>query len=219
MIDWDALIEQPKSMENTGNNPKSRALPDHFPTNSESRTDSKPNTDNDFRDCARLARPARPKNDGVGDNQENNPSVEGGASENFRDAKTYSVNPIAICLLLTCCNKTTASKDETLEAIMKLQTIPQQEQVRSWTMLCHSYDIDPYRIIYPFIQSPIKGKSCQDCKHLEMQSIHKEGTRRVFSFVCSQHHHILEAYYICERVIIAPESCNDYQSTALPGKN
>lgn len=180
----------------------------------------KPNAENDLINCARPARPARPKNNGVGDNQENNLHVKGVASDNFRDAKTYSVNPITICLLLTCCNKTTASQEETLEAIMKLQAIPQQEQIRSWTMLCHSNDIDPYRIIYPFIQSPNKGKSCQDCKHLEMQSIHKEGTRRVFSFVYSQHHHILEAYYIYERVLIAPESCNDYQSTAaLPGKN
>lgn len=140
------------------------------------------------------------------------------ASDNFSDAKTYPVNPIAMCLLLTCCNKATASWKETIEAIMKLRTMPQPEQIRSWAILCRGNGIDPHRIIYPFVQSPNKGTSCQGCKHLNIQSIHTvhtEGKRCVYRFVCSQNHQTLEAFYVAKRVLIASESCGDYLSTKV----
>lgn len=68
--------------------------------------------------------------------QENNQPAEGVASDNFSDAKRTPVNPIAMCLLLTCCNKATASWKETIEAIMKLRTMPQPgtDQIAGNTM-------------------------------------------------------------------------------------
>lgn len=145
--------------------------------------------------------------------QENNSPGESGAADNYCDAKTYPVNPIAMCLLLTCCNKATFTKEETIEAIINLQTIPQQEQIRSWAMLCYKHGIDPHHIIYPFTQSPNKGTSCQGCRHIEMLKIPTD-KRPVFRFVCSKHHQLLEALYVHERVLIAPESCRDYLPTA-----
>ncbi len=110
MIDWNALAERSESTGNKENNPESRALPDNFPTDPASRTSMKPNTENGFNDSARLARPARPKNSGVGDKQENLSSREGVASEHLRDAKTYFCHPIAVSLLLAVCYKFETSR-------------------------------------------------------------------------------------------------------------
>ena len=159
-------------------------------------------------------KPTKPTQDGGGGIENgNNPPVEGGASDNYSDAKTYPVNPIAVTLLLTCCNKATFTKEETMEAIINLQTFPQQEQIRSWAMLCYKHGIDPHRVIYPFTQSPNKGTSCQGCKHMEMLKVPTD-KRPVFRFVCSLHHPLLEVHYIHERVLLAPESCRDYLPTA-----
>jgi len=213
MIDWDALAERSESTENKENNPKSRALPDNIPTDSTSRADLKPNTVNGFSGCARHARHARPKNSGVGDNEENLPSREGVASENLRDAKTYFCHPIAVSLLLAVCYKFEASGEEILQAIIKLQTIPPLEQVRSWATLCHNNDIDPHQIIYPFTNSPGKGYDCQGCQHIDMQTINKPDERRLYHWVCKLNHSILESHYVGKRALIAPESCNDYLPT------
>ncbi len=213
MIDWDELIRADNDTNNPRITPDSRARPTALDGDSEKIGQLESNIHKGSSDSALLALPALLKNKGVGQEQGNNPPVEGGASDNYCDAKTYPVNPIAVTLLLTCCHKTTVSKEETLEAIWKLQTIPQQEQIRSWAILCYKHGIDPHHIIYPFTQSPNKGTSCQGCKHIEMLKIPTD-KRPVFRFVCSQHHQLLEAHYIHERVLIAPESCRDYLPTA-----
>ena len=165
-----------------------------------------------FENSAPLAPLAPLKNKGIGQEQENNPPDEGGASDNYCAGETYPVNPIAIILLLTCCNKATCNKEEILEAIWKLQTIPQPEQVKSWAILCQKNGIDPHHVIYPFTSSSKQGISCQGCKHIEMKMIPTD-RRPVYRFTCKQHHPILEAYYLGERVLIAPESCGDYLPT------
>jgi len=213
MIDWNDLIKANVETETSGIAPKSRACPTNHEDDSEKVGRLEPNEHNGLVDSARLARPARPKNKGMGLEKENNPPVEGGASDNCCDAKTYPVNPIAVTLLLTCCNKATFTKEETIEAIINLQTIPQQEQIRSWAILCYKNGIDPHRIIYPFTQSPNKGTSCQGCKHIEMLKVPTD-KRPVFRFVCSLRHQLLEVHYIHERVLLAPESCRDYLPTA-----
>ena len=213
MIDWNALIKTDTETETQETIPNSRACPTIHDDDFEKVGQAKPNEHNGFEDSARLARPARPKNKGVGLEQENNSSGEGGASDNYCATETYPVNPIAVTLLLTCCNKETINKVEILEAIWKLQTIPQPEQIKSWAILCQKYGIDPHRVIYPFTRSPNKGTSCQGCKHIEMQKIPTD-KRPVYRFVCSKHHQILEAYYVAERILIAPESCTDYLPTS-----
>ncbi len=214
MIDWDVLIRADKELDNTGITPESRARPTALGDDFEKAGRLESSNDNGFKDSALLALPALLKNEGVGLEQENNPPGEGGTSGNYCATKNHPVNPIAMCLLLTCCNKETFSKEETIEAIIRLKSIPQSEQIRSWAILCQKHGIDPYRVIYPFTQSPSKGTSCQGCKHLEMDLISIEGKRRVFRFVCKQRHHLLEAFYVHERVLIAPESCSDYLPTA-----
>jgi len=213
MIDWDGLIRADNDTNNPGIASDSRARPTTLDSDSGKVGQLESNVHNGSSDSALLALPALLKNKGVGQEQGNNPPVEGEASDNYCDAKTYPVNPIAVTLLLTCCNKATLTKEETIEAIVNLQTIPQQEQIRSWAILCYKHGIDPHHIIYPFTQSPNKGTSCQGCKHIEMLKIPTD-KRPVFRFVCSQHHQLLEAHYIHERVLIAPESCRDYLPTA-----
>lgn len=210
MIDWDELIRAENDTETSENTPKSRARP----TNSDGdyKKVGQPETNNqgtldDF------ALPALLKNKGVGLEQENNSPGEGLASDNYCAAKTYPVNPIAVTLLSTCCHKATVSKEETLEAIWKLQTIPQHEQIKSWAILCQSYGINPHKAIRPFTEHRGTGISCQGCKHIRMERVPTDG-RPVYRFVCGKQHHMLEAFYIGERVLIAPESCTDYQTKA-----
>lgn len=211
MIDWNALIKPESSEQIPGNGSECRNKAGFVGTeNAQCR-----NSGSKYSCRSSDFVPTVPtQNKGVRKEKENHTPVEGVASDNFSDTKTHPINPIAVTLLLTCCNKATIGKEETLEAIWKLEIIPQPEQIRSWAILCQKYGIDPYRIIYLFTQSPNKGTSCQGCKHLEMDLIHTEGKRRVFRFVCSQHHQILEAFYVGERVLIAPESCTDYLPTA-----
>ncbi len=213
MIDWDVLIRADNETENAEITPESRARPTASDDDFEKVGRLESSNDNGFKDYALLALPALLKNKGVELEQENNPPDEGGASDNYCATETHPVNPIAMCLLLTCCNKATFSKEETIEAIINLQAIPQPEQIRSWAMICQKHGIDPHRVIYPFTKSSNKGTSCQGCKHIEMQKI-STVKRPVYRFVCSQHHQILEAYYVGDRVLIAPESCGDYLPTA-----
>ena len=209
MIDWGELIGAENHTGNSQNAPISGARPTALSGDCKKvgRTESSNQAGLD--DSAPLAPLAPLKKQGAGLEQENNSPGEGVASDNYCDAKTYPVNPIAVTLLLTCCHKTTINKEETLEAIWKLQTIPQQEQIRSWAMLCQKNGIDPHRVTYPFTRSSNKCTSCQGCKHMEMQKIPTD-KRPVYKYICKQQHQILEAYYLCERVLIAPESCRDY---------
>ncbi|UJP00918.1 MAG: hypothetical protein LZF64_03850, partial [Nitrosomonas sp.] len=142
---------------------------------------------------------------------ENHAPGEGVASDNYCATKTHPINPIAVTLLLTCCNKATFTKEETIEAIINLQTISQPEQIKSWAILCLKHGINPHQVIHPFIRSSNKGTGCQGCKHIEMQKIATD-KRPVFRFTCKRQHPILEAFYVGERVLIAPEFCTDYQS-------
>lgn len=213
MIDWGELIGAEKQTEHSENAPISGARPSTFNGDLAKVGQLKTNGHKGFEISAPLAPLAPLKKQGVGLEKGNNLPEEGVASDNYCDAKTYSVNPIAVTLLLTCCNKTTFSREETIEAIINLQTMPQPEQIRSWTILCQKHSIDPYRVTYPFTQSPNKGTSCQGCKNIDMQKILTD-KRPVYRFICKQHHQILEAYYVGERILIAPESCNDYLPTA-----
>ncbi len=158
--------------------------------------------------------PTQKTGDGKGNKE--NVSGEAGASDNFSDAKIHPVNPIAVCLLLTYCNKATVDKEETIEQILKLQFIPQPEQIRSWAILCHRHGIDPYRVIYPFTKSSSKGMSCKGCKHIDMKLIPNEDARPTYRFTCAKHHGMLEAYYVGERVLVAPEACKDYEPSSHP---
>ncbi|MBK6958471.1 MAG: hypothetical protein IPH22_08950 [Nitrosomonas sp.] len=213
MIDWNTLIKPENSEQTPGCEAECRNAAGFVGTESAECRNTESKHSCGFSEFVPTVPTVPTQDEGGGKGNKNNPHGEGGASDNYCDAKTYPVNPIAVTLLLTCCHKTTVSKGETLEAIWKLQTIPQQEQVRSWAILCYKNGIDPHRVIYPFTQSPNNGTSCQGCKHIEMLKIPTD-KRPVFRFVCSQHHQLLEATYVHERILIAPESCRDYLPTA-----
>lgn len=241
MIDWDGLIGAGNQAENSGITPmphtmngaenqvenseitpenieitpSSGARPTIFNDDSKEVGRLKSSIHKGLEGPAPLAPPAPLKNKGVGQEQENNQPDEAGASDNYCAGETYPVNPIAVILLMTCCNKATFNKEEILEAIWQLQTIPQLEQIRLWAILCQEHGIDPYHVIYPFTlltPSSNQGISCQGCKHIDMRLIPTD-KRPVYRFTCKQHHPILEAYYLGERILIAPESCCDYLPT------
>ncbi|MBE7525714.1 hypothetical protein HS096_05010 [candidate division WWE3 bacterium] len=211
MIDWNALIKPEDGEQNPGNSAECRNKTGGVGTENAQCRNTESNDSCGFRDFVPTV-PTVPTSF-LGDRKENENHApgEGGASDNFRAAKTHPVNPIAVTLLLTCCNKATVSKEEILEAIWKLQTIPQSEQIKSWAILCQSYGINPHKAIRPFTEHRGTGTSCQGCKHINMELIPSNG-RPVYRFVCSKQHHMLEAFYIGERVLIAPESCEDYQT-------
>ena len=213
MIDWGDLIRAENDAETSENTSQSRARPTGSDGNIKKVGQLEANEQAVLDDSALLALPALLKNKGVGLERENNSPGEVMASDNYCAAKTHPVNPIAVTLLLTCCNKATISKEETLEAIWKLQTIPQSEQITSWAILCQSYGINPHKAIRPFTEHRGTGTSCQGCKHINMERI-PTGGRAVYRYVCGKQHHMLEAFYIGERVLIAPDSCTDYQTKA-----
>jgi hypothetical protein len=212
MIDWDELIGAENRTGNSENAPISGARPtaSSIEAGKMGRTES--NVQAGFDDSAPLAPLAPLKKQGIGFEQENHAPGEGLASDNYCAAKTYPVNPIAVTLLLTCCHKATVSKEETLEAIWKLQTIPQHEQIKSWAILCQNHGINPHKVIRPFTEHRGTGTSCQGCKHISVELIPTGCRRPVYRYVCGKQHHMLEAFYIGERVLIAPELCTDYQS-------
>ena len=209
MINWNTLVKQSKTEKNLDNQSKSRDVPTKSRPFFESRDSLKPNTDKCLDDKSRPYRPIPTKKEGSRLYDGNNLPGEGVASENDCAMETYPVNPIAMTLLLICCNKAEFTLEEKLEAIINLQTIPQYEQIQSWALLCLDNGIDPYFATSPFTQLHSKGKACQGCKHIEMEKI-PDGDRMSFKFVCKQQHPILEAYYVGQRILIAPESCSDY---------
>ena len=210
MIDWDTLVGEAETEEKADNSPKSGEIPHALGSDSGKVGNRKTSNGNELDEVSPLSPLSPLVFPGVGNEQEKLPSREGVASNNLRAAKTYICHPIAVSLLLAVCYEFEASGEEILQAIIKLQTIPPLEQVRSWAMLCQSNGIDPHQIIYPFSQSPGKGTDCQGCQHFDMQTIHKPNERKLYHWVCKLNHAILESYDVGKRVLIAPESCNDY---------
>ncbi|MEI2767452.1 MAG: hypothetical protein V9E86_02880 [Nitrosomonas sp.] len=213
MIDWNTLIKPENSEQIPGNEAECRNKTGFVGTENADCRNSESKNSCGYADFVPTVPTVPTTFEGGRKGKGNHAPSEGVASENNCATKTHPINPIAICLLLSCCNKATFTQKETLEAIINLQTIPQSEQIRSWALLCQKHGIDPHRVIYPFTDSPNKGTSCQGCKHIEMEKI-STSKRSVYRFICSQQHQILEAYYIHERVLIAPESCRDYLPTA-----
>jgi hypothetical protein len=143
--------------------------------------------------------------------KENHAPSEGVASENNCATKTHPINPIAICLLLSCCNKATFSK-------RRNNRCNHQPSKRSATDKSDHgrYSVRSMALIHTvlFIHSlthRTKGVSCQGCKHIEMEKI-LTNERLVYRFVCSQQHQILKLSMFMS--VIAPESCRDYLPTA-----
>ncbi|MBX3616835.1 hypothetical protein [Nitrosomonas sp.] len=213
MIDWDTLIAPESSEHPPQNVDNCRNKTGFVGTDNAQCRNTDSNDSCGFQDFVPTVPTVPTQKTGDRKEKENHAPGEGLASDNYCAAKTHPINPIAVTLLLICCNKATLTKEETLEAIWKLQTIPQSEQIKSWAILCQNHGIDPIKTIRPFYKARNTGASCQGCKHISMERIPTDG-RPVYRYVCGKQHHILEAFYIGERVLIAPESCTDYQSKA-----
>ncbi|SER46032.1 hypothetical protein SAMN05421690_102823 [Nitrosomonas sp. Nm51] len=212
-IDFTVLIKQPeddrKIAENTPNQAKSRAVPDQFPTDCTKSGNRNNMNKNNNKASARLARLARPKNEGGGIFNDQSPAPEGFAARKLRAA---NLHPIAVCLLLSVAKKIQCEDEEIFHELIRLETMLPIEQVKTWAKYAVESGIDPYRIIYPFIQSPGKGNDCTGCQHLDMTYAGQPGkSRKVYQWQCKKQHPILEAYHLRERVLIAPVECTDYQ--------
>lgn len=205
MIDWDTLIRTENAEQNTQNVDNCRNMRGVVGTEDADCRNSESKHSCDSTDFVPTV-PTIPTQNKGGWN---------GNIKTLPDNQTHPINPMAVTLLLTCCNKATIDREETIAEILKLQNIPQIEQVRSWAMLCQSHGIDPHRVTRTFTQHASNGTSCSGCKYIDMQLIDSaEHKRKVYRFLCGKKHSILEAFYVGERVLLAPETCNDYQTTA-----
>ncbi|GJL76998.1 hypothetical protein [Nitrosomonas sp.] len=134
---------------------------------------------------------------------------ERGSTE--KNART-EFHPIAVCLLLHVAKKIHCKDEEIFHELTRLETMLPIEQVQIWAGYAVENGIDPDEIIYPFTKSPGKGHDCMTCQHLEMTRTQQPGKKRkLYQWQCSKQHQMLEAYYLRERVLIAPDECTDYQ--------
>jgi len=143
-----------------------------------------------------------------GIDNKNSPAPEGVSTEKTR---AVNLHPIAVCLLLSVAKKIRSSNEEIFSELLKLETMPPIEQVKTWARYALENGIDPHQIIYPFIKSPGKGNDCMTCSNLDMTSTKQpDASRKLYQWRCKKNHQILEAYYLRERVLVSPVECSDY---------
>ena len=212
-IDFASLIKQPENDHETDKNSrnpaKSRAVPDQLLAGFEKSGNVNKLIINNNNHCARLARLARPKKEGIGINEDNSLAPEGLAA---RELRASNLHPIAVCLLLAVAKKIQSEDEEIFHELIRLETMLPIEQVKTWAKYAVETGINPDEIIHPFTKSPGKGHDCMTCQHLDMTSTPQPGKgRKLYQWQCRKQHPILEAYYLRERVLIAPVECSDYQ--------
>ena len=212
-IDFAALIKQPGNDQETAGNgrnqAKSRAMPDQFPTDHTKSGNNNIMNNNDKNTSARLARLARPKNEGGGIINDDSPATE---MVSPRESRAANLHPIAVSLLLSVAKKIQLGHEGLFHELIKLETMTPLEQVKTWATYAVENNIDPHQIIYPFIKSKGQGNDCMSCQHLDMTCTKQPGIRRkLYQWQCKKQHQILEAYYLRERVLISPVECTDYQ--------
>jgi hypothetical protein len=211
-IDFASLIKQPgnnqESAKTSQNYAKNRALPDQL-ANDSTKSDSYNimNVNNNSQ-YARLVRPARPKNEGIRIINDESPAPIGDAA---RKSRAENLHPIAVCLLFSVAKEIQSSNEDVLNEMAKLEEMEPAEQIRIWTGYAIKNGLDPLKIAYPFTHSSGKGFSCMSCQHIDMRTAHQPNSKRLYHWSCKKHHTILEAYHGLERVLIAPETCTDYQ--------
>lgn len=127
------------------------------------------------------------------------------------NAVVYPPHPIAVALLLACCQRIEASRDELVTELLKLKDSSPQEQIRRWALACSENGVPPVSVILP--AAPSNGKAydnCMTCKHLEMILAARNGGQKQYHWSCAKQHAILEASYLGERVLLAPGTCHDH---------
>ena len=213
MLNWGALIvegEEIKNPENEQKAPASGELPHSFTAVSEIVGRAKPSNGAGSSEFSPLSPPSPLKKQGAGLETINEERPGGGASDKFSDENAHPVSPVAVCLLLSCCDIFKASEQETIEALLMLKFSTPPEQVRAWAILCKENDIDPNQVQQLAMPSLGEGNTCRDCNHLTAEWVRQRSGRRVFRFVCDKQHALLELGFAGERVLIAPPECNDF---------
>lgn len=124
--------------------------------------------------------------------------------------RTYPPSPIAIALLLVCCQKLGADRDEITRELLKLKDITQAEQIQRWLSACALASIQPGMVFPAGVATNNRAMDCMSCKHLDMILASRRGERKCYHWSCTKQHAILEAHYLGERVLLAPDTCTDY---------
>ena len=223
MLNWGALIgecEEGEISKNGENFPKSGEIPHCLTPDSAKVGNDKPSNGAGCKADSPLSPHSPLKNRGDGLEVKNETRAGGVASDKFSAEKPHPFSPVAVCLLLECCNALKAGEQEIIEALLMLKYSTPAEQVRAWAMLCKENDIDPNQVQQLSIPSLGEGAACQGCSHLAMDWVRQRTARRVFRFVCEKQHALLELGFAGERVLIAPPECSDYaEMLHLPVKN
>ena len=211
MLDWGALIGEREAVENAENSPSSGETPHYFSPDSEIVGSKKPSNGAGCKAISPLSPVSPLEKQGGRLKTENDPHAGGAATDNLSDKKTYPASPLAVSLLLACCNRIKADEQETIGALLSLNQYAPAEQVQLWALSCSDNGIDPNQLHAPAL-SPGEGVVCSGCQHLSNGWVQRPGLRRVFRFTCDKRHAILELGYAGERVLIAPPECGDFIS-------
>jgi hypothetical protein len=213
MINWDVLIRDGKTVENDEKTPSSGDNPHCLGTESESVGTLEPcNGVASVASSPQSPRSPQEKQGGglfLEFETQNETHAGGAATDIFCDKKTYPVSPLAVSLLLACCDRIRADEQETIGAILSLNQYAPAEQVQLWALSCSDNGIDPFQVNTPALSAG-EGMVCRDCLHLGAGWVQRPGVRRVFRFTCDKRHAMLELGYAGERVLIAPPECKDY---------
>lgn len=128
--------------------------------------------------------------------------------------RIYPPSPIAITLLLVCCQRLEANREEIATELLKLKDLTPEEQIQRWLSACTQLGIQPEEVFPVGVVSNTQAADCMSCKHLEMIFASRRGERKRYHWSCTKQHAILEACYLGERVLLAPETCTDYLSSS-----
>lgn len=122
----------------------------------------------------------------------------------------HAPHPIAVALLIACCQRNGATREEILSELLKLGQCPAREQIRLWALACNESQLPPEQVFSPGAPSKGEALDCASCKNLTMVFVARHGKRKQYRFSCNKQHAILEAFSLGERVLLAPDSCNDW---------
>lgn len=213
-IDWAGLIKLPKNevelVRNGQKSSKSRNNSNTFDADAEKSAKQKASSNNDFIDSSRINRLFRAEKHEKGMDDENFHATDKNSTEKSRVA---NLHPIAVCLLMNVGRKLQCSDEKLFNELVKLKNLEPSEQIRRWASYAVENELNPLSIVYPFARSAGRGSDCMRCQHIDMRTAHQPGSRRLFHWSCKKHHSILEGYRGLERVLIAPETCNDYKTS------
>lgn len=133
------------------------------------------------------------------------------------DGALHELNPAAVVLCFHAMRAKHASDTELAEALHALTQHPPAEQQRQWAQACKRAGLTPWRLL---TFAPIsEDRDCMGCAHLVSHSGRLLlDERRAFRWGCAKGWPVREVARASERIICAPDECNDWTRFRPIGK-